>query len=126
MDDKTYFSSLGEMKVITDLTEKGYHVFNQISGKAPFDVVAYKNQCLRISIKSCNLNANKVGNYTVQIKRVRSNKTENKIYKFNREECDYIAVYIVEIDSIFYYDVDDLISLNTITVNPNKDNKQII
>lgn len=55
MDDKTYYSSLAELKVMADLTAKKWHVFNQVSGKAPFDVVIYREGVLkRMSIKSCS------------------------------------------------------------------------
>ncbi len=105
MDDKTYYGSLAEMKVITDLTEKKWHVFNQVSGKAPFDIVVYKDGILkRISIKSCNKEPTPTGKYSIEVGRVRSNKTENKIYKFSKEECDILAVYIVKIDKIIYID----------------------
>ena len=53
MDNKTYISQLSEVKVMADLAYKDYHIFNQISGKAPFDLVAYKENVLsRISAKS--------------------------------------------------------------------------
>lgn len=105
MDNKTYYSSLGESKVIYELTKKGYHIFNQVSGKAPFDIVIYKEGVLkRISIKSCAKKPNTVGNYSIEVGRVRSNKTSNKIYKFSKDECDILAVYIVDLDEVIYLD----------------------
>lgn len=105
MDDKTYYSSLAELKVMTDLTFKQWHIFNQVSGKAPFDIVIYKDGVLkRVSIKSCSKKPNGAGSYSVEVGRVRSNKTENKIYKFSQEECDILAIYVVNLDQIIYVD----------------------
>lgn len=105
MDDKTYYGSLAEMKVITDLTLNKWHIFNQVSGKAPFDIVAYKDgQLKKISIKSCNKEPNGKGKYTVEIGRVRSNKSENTIHLFDKTESDILAVYIVKEDRIVYID----------------------
>lgn len=51
MDDKTYIAQLSELKVMAHFSEKGYHIFNQVSGKAPFDIIVYKEGVLsRVSI----------------------------------------------------------------------------
>ena len=42
MDVKTYVSAIAESRTIYELTKMKYHVFNQVTGKAPFDLVAYK------------------------------------------------------------------------------------
>lgn len=105
MDNKTYYSSIAELKVMTDLTAKHWHIFNQVSGKAPFDLVAYKDGMLkRVSVKSCSKEPNGAGSYVIEVGRVRSNKTENKIYKFDQNECDILAIYIVKEDKIIYVD----------------------
>ena len=105
MDDKTYYGSLAETRVIYELSKKGYHIFNQISGKAPFDIVIYKDGVMkRVSIKCCNKKGNTAGTYQIEIGRVRSNKTSNTIYKFDKDECDILAIYVVEIDEVFYLD----------------------
>jgi len=102
MDIKTHISSIAEAKTIYELTRMEYHVFNQVTGKAPFDLIAYKNgEIFKISVKSI-LKKNRYGKYEVQLKRVRSNKTCNTIYKFNNKECDILAVYIYEIDVLLF------------------------
>lgn len=103
MDDKTYFSSLAETKIIHEFTKDKWHVFNQVSGKAPFDIVIYKDGVIkRVSIKSCNKEKGWGDKYQIEVGRVRSNKTENKIYKFSKEECDILAIYLVKEDKIVY------------------------
>lgn len=102
MDDKTYLGSLAEAKTIATLTAQRWHIFNQVSGKAPFDLVAVKdNKLLRISVKG-TANKDKNGSYLVQIGKVRSNKKINKVYKFDPISCDQVAVYILEIDTVCF------------------------
>ena len=117
MDDKTYYGSLAEAKVILEYTKLGYHIFNQITGKAPFDIVIYKDGDLKkVSIKSCNKLPNSVGSYSVEVGRVRSNKTENKIYKFNKEECDILAIYLVKEDRLVFINSEDAHDKKQLTV----------
>jgi len=88
---------------MADLTAKHYHIFNQVSGKAPFDLVAYRDgELRRVSVKSCNKDPRKDGGFVIEVGRVRANKTENKIYKFDQSECDLLAIYIVKEDRIVY------------------------
>jgi len=116
MDDKTYYGSLAEAKIIYELTEKKYHIFNQVSGKAPFDLVAFKdNDLLKISVKSVSV-TNKNGNYEVQLKRVRSNKTENKIYNFDPKECDVLAVFVIPLNKVFYFKSTNIKTKSTFTI----------
>lgn len=104
MDDKTYLGSLGEAKVIAKLTQERYHVFTQVSGKAPFDLVAYKDGILyRVSVKSVT-KKNESGVYTVQLKIVRPNRTGNKITNFDNTSCDILAVYLFEDDEVMLID----------------------
>ena len=104
MDDKTWVGSLAEIKVIAALTMDKFHVFSQITGKAPYDLIAVKNnKIIRISVKGtiCRINK-RAYSYSIQIGRVRSNKNKNIVYKFNNMECDVLAVYIQEIDVVCF------------------------
>ena len=102
MDDKTYYGSLAEAKVIAELTKQRFYVFNQVSGKAPIDLIALKgNETLRISVKSTTVRAPS-GAFAVQIGRVRSNKKSNFVYKFDPTTCEYVAIYLVELDKICF------------------------
>lgn len=104
MDDKTYLGAIGEAKVIAELTKHKYHVFTQVTGKAPFDLIAYKdNKLYRISVKTVE-KKNKYGSYTVQLKSVRSNRSTNTILNFDNTSCDLLAVYIVETDEVIMKD----------------------
>lgn len=117
MDIKTHISSIAEAKVIYELTRLEYHIFNQVTGKAPFDLVAYKNNILyKISVKSVSV-CNKYGSYDVQLKRVRSNKNINKIYNFDSTECDILAIYIYQEDLVLFYKASDIKVKSTLTIN---------
>lgn len=104
MDNKTYLGAIGEAKVIAHLTKERHHVFSQVTGKAPFDLIAYKdNKVYRISVKTIE-KQNKYGSYTVQLKSVRSNRTGNTIINFDNNSCDILAIYILETDEVILLD----------------------
>ena len=93
--------SLGKAKVICKFLEEDYDVFTELDGKSPFDLVVHKNNVLsRVEIKTTETrNKNDTG-WSVQIKKVRPNKTGNKIVNFSPEQCDILAVYIRPIDKV--------------------------
>lgn len=102
MDDKTYLGTLAEAKVIAKLTEQKWFVFNQTSGKAPFDLVVYKDKKLQtISVKGCS-RKDKYGSYLVTISRTRSNRTTNTVHKFDPNLCNILAVYLSDIDKVCF------------------------
>lgn len=117
MDNKTYISQLSELKVMSGLASQGYHIFNQSSGKAPFDIIAYKDGlCKRVSVKATDSEPNKVGKYQIQLRRIRSNKTSNKIYKIEENEFDILAIYILKEDKVIYVDISEVIGRSTINI----------
>ena len=117
MDIKTQSGQVSELKVMADLAARGYHIFNQISGKAPFDIIAYKDNVLkRISIKSTIRDCNTVGKYPIELRRVRSNKTSNNIYKIEEGEFDILAVYIFKKDKIIYLPIESVIGKGMINI----------
>lgn len=110
MDDKTWIGGLAELKVMSELAKQRFHVFFQMSGKAPFDLIAYKNNnIVKISVKGSYRKIKTTTNsYEIQIGRVRSNKNKNVIYKFNPYECDIVAVYVNDIDKVFFVKSSDI------------------
>lgn len=102
MDDKTYHSTTAEVRVAYELTKRKYHVFTQLSGKAPIDLIACApgGRLLRISVKSCSVEPTEYGAYLVQLKKVRANKTKNRIVPFDNSECDVLAVYVRKLDVV--------------------------
>jgi hypothetical protein len=117
MDNKTMYSQLGEIKVMADLASKGYHIFNQVSGKAPFDLFIYKDgESKRVSVKSTIKDPNSLGKYNIELRRIRSNKNTNTIYKIEVDEFDILAIYIQKEDRIVYLNIDEVIGKTAIFV----------
>jgi len=97
--------SLGKIRVISRLVETGHDVFMEIDGKSPFDLVAHKNGKLyRVEVKSTSRRTKFDTGWEVQLKRVRSNRTSNKIINFSKDQCDILAVYIEPIDLVLLID----------------------
>lgn len=104
MDDKTYASNLGELKVAAALAEQHYDVFVGWGGKSVCDLVAHKDGVLyRVQIKTTSTQATS-GNWTVQIKSVRHNKTANVIHNFDASKCDMLAIYVLPEDRVVFVD----------------------
>lgn len=102
MDNKTWLGSLGESKVAAELSRHRFHVFIQTTGKAPFDLVAYKNGHLyRVNVKTTQ-RLSKWGSWEVKIASVRSNRTGNRIVPFDFASCDVLAVYIEPLDKVCF------------------------
>lgn len=117
MDSKTYASNLSEAKVVADLAQKSFHTFTQTSGKAPFDVVAVKeNKLYRIQIKAC-YKPNKSGGHVIQLRTIHPSATKgNKIVKFDASKCDLLAVYLIDLDKIFYLEAAQFHNKSTVSL----------
>lgn len=104
VDDKTWVGSLAEAVVTAKLAENKFHVFQQISGKAPFDLVAYRDGKLyRISVKGCAGNVSKArGSFIVYLERKSNNRTCSKRQPFRCADCDVLAVYIHTLRKIWF------------------------
>mgnify|MGYP003405367530 CR=1 FL=1 len=86
---------LGEALVLSYLVLNGYEVFIPFGGKTNTDLVVEKdNVLLRVQIKS-TCTKKKTGKYSVQIKKVRSNQTQNVISQFDNTKSDLLAVAIL-------------------------------
>lgn len=116
MDNKTWLGSLGESKVAAELSRHRFHVFTQTTGKAPFDLVAYKDGYLyRINVKTTQ-RLGKWGSWEVQLKSIRSNRTKSRIVPFDPQSCDVVAVYIEPIDKVCFLQIFEFSGRNTITL----------
>jgi len=92
---------LGESRVISELIKCKYEVFTQFSGKAPFDMVAYKDSTLyRVEVKSTRTRTKYDTGWEVQLKRSRPNRSSNIIHKFDNTSCDILAIYIEPLDEV--------------------------
>jgi hypothetical protein len=118
MDTKTYASNLSEAKVTADLCHKGYHIFSQTSGKAPFDLTICKDDAAvkRVQVKACNQRT-KNNKYQVQLKTVHTSMKENRIVKFDSSKCDMLAIYFIDIDKVVYLNSNDVHDQNSVALS---------
>ena len=116
MDDRTYIGSLAEAKAIWYFTKEKYHVFNQVSGKAPYDLVVDKDGILyKVSVKGTSYQEPS-GNYLAQLRKIRSNRTENRIIHFDHTEVDLVFIYAVPEDRFKVFKAEELKGLSTKTI----------
>lgn len=93
---------LGEAKALAKLTEYGWYPFTDISGKCPVDIIAWKDgQTKTFQVKATASTA-RSGKYVVQVGSTRPNRTGNTIHKFTADSCDYLVVYIIPEDRVYF------------------------
>jgi hypothetical protein len=119
MDSKTYASNVSEAKVAADLAQKGFHIFAQTSGKAPFDLVIVNDTnptiLKRVQVKAC-YQPIKSGSYVIQLRTIHTSMSKNTIVKFDATRCDVLAIYLIDVDRVFYLDPVPLHGTSTISV----------
>jgi len=93
--------SIGLSAAIYKLTSLGYTVSVPLIDNQCYDlVVDIAGTLNKVEVKSTSVNSNN-DNWIVQIKRVRSNKTVNTIYKFDNLSVDYLFIYTMAGDCYF-------------------------
>lgn len=123
MDIKTQISSISELRVAEEFVRNGFSVFQQINGKEPFDlVVCIKDILYKVSVKSV-LRINKNNSYSVQLRRIRSNKTKNNIYLFDNKSCDILAVYLHDINKVVFISTRSITKYAMISIRKEKTNR---
>ena len=91
--------ALGEIAAMKYFAELGYNIYSAITENAPVDLVIELNGVYsRVEVKSTSTKYK--DGYKVQLKRVRSNRSENKIINFDPSTIDFLAVYIIPEDVV--------------------------
>ena len=91
--------SLGEIAVMKHFAALGYNVYSAVTENAPVDlIVELEGKFSTVEVKSTSYRYR--DGYKVQLKKVRSNKSANKITNFNPNAVDFLAVYIVPDDVV--------------------------
>lgn len=116
MDRKTK-GRLGELKVLTYLTEQGYELYAPFADNSKFDVIAYKDGILsRVSVKFTS-EKTPAGNWSVTIKQVsRRNNGDVKVDKFDHSAYDLLAVYISPEDRVVLIPTNSFTATTALTV----------
>lgn len=113
---KDKLGALGEARTIAELIRNDYTVFTQFDGKAPFDLVAYKDDKLfRVSVKStANLKNNK---YSVKINATRHNGIKNWSIPFDNTSVDILAVYLEQEDKVILFPAETITSTSRLIIH---------
>jgi len=99
MDRKTK-GRLAEAKVISFLIENDYEVYIPFSNNSKYDVLAYKDGSIKkISIKFTSVKKPS-GTWVVEMRQIYRGNNIINIDKFDKTNCDLIAVYIGPLDKV--------------------------
>jgi len=90
---------LGVVKVTHDLSEKGYDLFFPVfTEHLPFDLIAYKDKTTyRIQVKYRSCDPVDISGRTYW-----SDKNGTHMSKYAKNDFDYYAIYIPDIDKVIY------------------------
>lgn len=93
--------SIGELKVMVDLSERGFGVAQPHGDNLPFDIIAISDtfNMYKIQVKFISKR-----NGTVTLKNQSNTETKTKRYskQYNAKEVDYFAIYCPETDKVYY------------------------
>ena len=103
MDRKTK-GRLAEVKVIAYLIEKRYEIYLPFSNNSKYDVITFKDGSLeKVSIKYTSVKKPS-GSWVVEMRQIYRGNDVIVIDKFDKIQCDVIAVYIGPIDKVVIVD----------------------
>lgn len=107
--------AIGEIAVTKHFLEQGYEVYSPINENAIYDLLVVKEDLVyKVEVKSTTVIRN--NKYIVQLKRVRSNKTTNRIIYFDNTKVDFLAVYSVTDDVVIVLKGSDISSKTELTI----------
>lgn len=107
--------SIGMSAAIYKLTEMGYRVAIPLVDNQEYDlIVDIEGDLAKVEVKSTSVKQSS-GSWSVQIKKVRPNKTENTITGFDNSLVDYMFVYTTEGDC-FFIPAEDIDTKNQLSV----------
>lgn len=111
-------AALGEAKAVAWLIARNYSVFTSFDGKAPFDLVGYKDgEVLRVQVKTTRRRTNS-GRYAVSLKTVTHRVGGARAIPFSGTLCDMLLIYIEPEDKFVVLNPKDYDGRAEITVGP--------
>jgi hypothetical protein len=123
MDDKTWACAFSQQAVAAFLTQHRAFVFADSSGKAPIDLVAYKNNVIRrISVKAVLASEAASGtgpatSFSVQLRSTRYSRREIRTTNFSDADCDVLAVHVVPLNTIAFFWAAEMVGRTGINVS---------
>lgn len=114
----------GLAKAISYFVSKNYIVSLPLVDNQSYDLIYDDGVKLnKVDVKTTKYKL--CGNYCVQLKAVRTNKHENKIYKFDGTSVDYVFI-LTEIGEIYLIPAMDIHNTNQITLSSKCDKYKIM
>jgi len=106
--NKSQQGTIGEAKVMYELSKSGYPVFREISDTSKTDIITIiNNKCIRIQCKC--VNSEFKGTISVPLE----SRTSNTVYTKN--DFEILAVYILFLDKLIFLNWNDIGSVQTLT-----------
>ena len=117
MDEKGWLGALAEAAVVERMLLERWHVFTSVSGKAPSDLVATKDDVLvRVEVKGCATRTSG-GGYAVSLRSVRANRTGFVVRHLDEACSDLLAVYLQPEHVVCFMPTASLAGRNTLTLH---------
>lgn len=109
--------TIGEVTVLLEFIKQGYEVYKPFTENTEYDLIVAKDgKIMTVEIKSTKTNKNKHGSYKIQLKKVRSNKSSNKITNFDNSKIDILAVHIEKEDTVLIFDAKTILAKTELSI----------
>ena len=106
--NKSQQGTVGETRVMYELSKNPYPVFREISDTSKADIITIvNNQCIRIQCKCINSDTN--GTISVPLE----SRTSNEVYTKN--DFEILAVYVPFLDKLIFLNWNDIGNVQTLT-----------
>ena len=115
---------IGMAVAISEFAKLGYNISIPMTDNAPYDLIVDLEGALeKVQVKTTRHKVTS-GSYEVQLKRVRPNRTENIIHKFDNEEADWLFV-LVETGQCYMFPCRELTVKSALTLGVKYDKYKI-
>lgn len=106
MDTRTYQGELAEISVAKELIKQSWHIFDDVTGKAPIDIIAYKDGIVKkIAVRSTGqIKTTNYRSYRVEIASIRG--SVKRVVDIDRNNIDILAVYLSRDDIVCFVPID--------------------
>lgn len=101
--------TVAELKVAAHYAALGCEVYTPVGGKTSCDLIIIRDGTMhRVEVKCTATVAAGCSSWAVSLRQIRPNRTGNTVKKFNANQCDLLAVYILPEDRIVEFDASTL------------------
>jgi Holliday junction resolvase-like predicted endonuclease len=109
--------ALGELAAMKHFLGLGYEVYTAVTDSSTYDIILTKDgQLYRVEVKTTAARTKNDKGWVVHLKRVRPNKTQNKIHPFDSSRIDLLAVYITPLDRVLIFEARKLQQRSTLSI----------